>query len=76
MEFEISAAHLEKTKDGTKTYTQIEPIVHCYSANEEVYMDQEISYSKTKDAIGDDPQEGKYTIKYPLTSLCTKVVIK
>lgn len=76
IEFEISAAHLETTKDDVKIYTQIEPIVHCYSTNEEIYMDQEISYSKTKDATKDDPQEGKYTIKHPLTSLCTKVVIK
>lgn len=76
MAFGITAAHLEKTNNNTTTYIPIEPIAHCYSTNEEIYMDQEISYSKIKDAIEDSPQEGEYIIKYPLTSLCTKVVIK
>lgn len=76
MVFGVVAAHLEKTNNNTTTHIPIEPIAHCYSTNEEIYMDQEISYSKTKDATEDSPQEGEYIIKYPLTALCTKVVIK
>lgn len=55
-----------------KDTTPIDPIVHCYSDKEEIYMDQAISY------ISSDSENEKPTFNITLqkTNLCTKVVIK
>lgn len=52
--------------------TPIDPIVHCYSDKEEIYMDQVISY------ISSASEDNKETFDITLqkTNLCTKVVIK
>jgi hypothetical protein len=51
-------------KDST---TPIPPIIHCYADNEEIYMDQQITYSESNSS---------YQITLASCSLCDKVVIK
>lgn len=53
---------------SNSTTNPIEPIIHCYANNEEIYMDQQISY-KT--------DSKQFEIKlYGNSTLCTKVVVK
>lgn len=50
----------------------IDPIVHCYSGKEEIYMDQAISYT----SLNSEDKKGTFDITLQKTNLCTKVVIK
>lgn len=65
MTINIDADHVDKT-------IPIDPIVHCYSDKEEIYMDQTILY-KTPDA---ENTKATFDITLQKTDLCTKVVIK
>lgn len=61
--------------DFTQNNTPIDPIIHCYANNEEIYMDQHISHTITS-VEGAETMEGYFLVKLPKTSICTKVVIK
>ena len=58
----------EKQVSGATKMIDIPPIVHCYANNEEIYIDQRISYDKDN--------ERHYKIEIESCSLCNKVVIK
>ena len=66
---------IQVDSDFTDNNTPIDPIIHCYANNEEIYMDQHISYTTTG-VEGDETMEGYFLVKLPKTSICTKVVIK
>lgn len=64
MTIEIDADH--------KDTTPIDPIVHCYSDKEEIYMDQAILYKPSNS----ESEKPTFDITLQKTNLCTKVVIK
>ena len=62
------ASKEEKQASGDTKMIDIPPIVHCYANNEEIYIDQKISYDKDN--------ERHYKIEIDPCRLCNKVVVK